>query len=138
MFHALQIVTVIVVSVAMALSLAHALEFPRRLRLDKGTYYAVQTIYYPGFTIGGISEAGGSVALIMLLFLAPLGTAEFWLTLVALLGLIAMEAVYWLITHPMNKFWMEGVNVNRLSSGFFLSARTGLGSITTRHRIGSN
>jgi hypothetical protein len=40
-------------AVTMALSLAHALELPGKLRLGKEQYLAVQPIYYPGFTIGG-------------------------------------------------------------------------------------
>jgi hypothetical protein len=36
----------------------------------------------------------------ILLALTPLGSADFWLTLVALLGLIGMQAGYWLFTHP--------------------------------------
>jgi hypothetical protein len=49
MLHALQVVTVISGSVAMALALAHALELPGKLRLTKEAYYAMQSIYYPGF-----------------------------------------------------------------------------------------
>ena len=37
MFFVLQIVSVFLVSVAMSLSLAHALELPGKLRLDKKT-----------------------------------------------------------------------------------------------------
>lgn len=120
MFTFLQVLTVILVAVAMALALAHALELPGKMGLDKETYYAMQPIYYPGFTIGGgIGEAGGTISTIILLFLTPLGSADFWLTLVALLGLIGMQAVYWLFTHPVNKFWVEGENLDRFSSGFF-------------------
>jgi hypothetical protein len=80
----------------------------------------MQPIYYPGFTIGGgIGEAGGTISTIILLFLTPLGSTDFWLTLVALLGLIGMQAVYWLFTHPVNKFWVEGENLDRFSSRFF-------------------
>jgi hypothetical protein len=61
MFRVLQVLTVILVAVAFALSLAHALELPGKMRLDKETYYAVQPIYYPGFTIGGISEPVGII-----------------------------------------------------------------------------
>ena len=43
---ALKVATVFLVSVDMATSLAHALEFPGKLRLDERTYLAVQTIYY--------------------------------------------------------------------------------------------
>ena len=115
----LQVLTVMLVAVAMALALAHAFEFPGKMRLDRETYDAMQPIYYPGFTIGGgIGEAGGTIATLILLFLTPLGSADFWLTLVAFLGLIGMPAVYWLLTHPINQFWVAGVNLDRFSSGF--------------------
>lgn len=119
MFNILQILTVMLVAVAMALALAHALELPGKMRLDQETYYAMQPIYYPGFTIGGISEPVGVILTIVLLLLTPTGSSNFWLTLVALLGLIGMQAVYWLFTHPVNKFWVEGENLDRFSSSFF-------------------
>jgi hypothetical protein len=56
---------------------------------------------------------------LILLFFTPLGSAEFWSTLVALLGLIGMQAVYWLLTHPVNQFWLEGENLSGFSTGFF-------------------
>lgn len=96
MFSILQVLTEVLVAVAMALALAHALEYPGKLRLTKDAYYAMQSIYYPGFTVGGgIGEAGGLILTIILLFLTPFGSIDFWLTLVALLGLIVMQAVYW-------------------------------------------
>ena len=119
MLAVFQIITLILATVALALSLAHTLELPGKMRLDRKTYYAVQSIYYPGFTIGGIGEGAGTVATIVLLFFTPRASAEFWLTLVAALGLIAMQAVYWFVTHPVNRFWVEGVKLNRVSSGFF-------------------
>lgn len=51
--------------------------------------------------------------------MARSGTPEFWLTLVGLLGLVAMQAVYWLFTHPVNNFWLAGTDLDRFSSGFF-------------------
>lgn len=89
MFNVLQILTVILVALAMAPALAHALELPGKMRLTKEAYFAVQTIYYPGFTIaGGIGEAVGMISTIILLILTPMESADFWLTLVALLGLV--------------------------------------------------
>ncbi|GAP96677.1 hypothetical exported protein [Leptolyngbya sp. NIES-2104] len=79
----------------------------------------MQPIYYPGFTIGGISEPVSIILTIILLFLMPIGSVDFWLTLVALIGLLGMQAVYWLFTHPINQFWVEGDNLDRFSSGFF-------------------
>jgi hypothetical protein len=90
MLCVVQALTVILVAVAIALALAHALELPGKMRLlSKEAYYAMQPIYYPGFTIGGgIGEAGGMILTIILLFLTPWGTADFWLTPAALLGLM--------------------------------------------------
>jgi hypothetical protein len=119
MFDTLQVLTVLLVAVAMAMALAHALELPGKMRLSKDAYYGMQPIYYPGFTIGGFAEPVGLILTIILLFLTPFGTADFWLTLAALLGLIGMQATYWLFTHPVNKFWLQGQKLSGLSSGFF-------------------
>jgi hypothetical protein len=50
-----QVVAVFLASIAMSLAVAHALELPGKLRLSKENYVATQTIYCPGFTIGGVS-----------------------------------------------------------------------------------
>jgi hypothetical protein len=73
----LQVITVFLVAVAMALSLAHALEFPGKMRLTREAYLATQTIYYPGFTIGGFGEALGLVATLLLLLLIPRSSPAF-------------------------------------------------------------
>ena len=119
MFPILQVVTVFLVAVAMALALAHALELPGKLRLDRDAYLAVQTIYYPGFTFGGLSEGLGIVATLVLLLLTPTGTTAFWWTLVALVALVAMHATYWIVTHPVNKFWLKDQQLSGVGDGFF-------------------
>ena len=119
MFVALQIVTVLVVAVTMALALAHALELPGKMRLSKEEYRAVQPIYYPGFTLAGFAGPLGIVLTIVLLFITPSGTVDFWLTLAALVGLNGVEAVYWLFTHPVNKFWLDDKQLSRAGSSFF-------------------
>jgi hypothetical protein len=125
MFAVLQVLTVILVVVALAPALAHALEWPGKMRLTKEAYVAVQPIYYPGFTIaGGVGEVGSLLSTIMLLVVTPLGSIDFWLTLVALLGLIGMQAVYWLVTHPVNQFWLRGEHLSGVSAGFFSFAST--------------
>ena len=115
----LQVVTATLVSIAMALALAHALEFPGKMRLTEATYRAVQTIYYPGFTIGGIAEVLALLMLLGLVVLTPKGSAVFWLTLAAFVAFAAMHGVYWLVTHPVNKFWVEGVDVSAAGAKFF-------------------
>ena len=88
MFQTLEALTVLLAAVGMALSLAHALEFPGKRRLDRDSYLKVQAIYYPGFTIGGILEPVAMIAAFALLLFTPFGTLSFWLTLAAFAGLV--------------------------------------------------
>jgi Anthrone oxygenase len=115
----LQVVTIMVVSVAMALSLAHALELPGKLRLPKEQYLAIQQIYYPGFTYGGSAEPLGLLLLLILLILMPVGGPQFWLTAAAFLVFLSMHAIYWLVTHPVNNFWLKDFQPEKLAGGFF-------------------
>ena len=108
----LEVVTVFLVAVAMALSLAHALEYPGKMRLSKEAYLTTQSIYYPGFTIGGLGEALSLAATLILLVRLPYGSEPFWWTLVAFLSLVAMHGIFWMVTQPVNRRW-----VTRLSLG---------------------
>jgi hypothetical protein len=119
-FQALQVLTVLLVAVAMALALAHALELPGKLRLAKEAYIAMQPIYYPGFAIGGaVGEAGGLVATLVLLITTSTQSAAFWLTLGAFVALVAMHAAYWVLTHPVNNFWLQTYKLEGLGARFF-------------------
>ena len=106
------------------------------MRLTKDACVAMQPIYYPGFTIAGSSEPLGIISTIILLVLTPLRSTDFWLTLVALFGLIGMQAVYWLLTHPVNKFWLQDEKLSGLSSGFFSFASvSGTGRQSATHPV---
>jgi Anthrone oxygenase len=119
MFLVLQVIAVCLVSVAMALALAHALELPGKMRLDKQTYLAMQPIYYPGFTIGGgVGEGAGIIATLILLLFTPSHSPSFGWTLAALVALLSMHAAYWVFTHPLNRFWMKGHKLTGFSGGF--------------------
>lgn len=122
MYQILQVLTVTLVAVAMALALAHALELPGKLRLPKETYVAVQPIYYPGFTIGGaVGEFGGLIATFVLLLVTPKASAAFWPTMIGFVALAAMHLCYWLVTHPVNRFWVAGQPMGGLGSTFFFA-----------------
>jgi hypothetical protein len=71
MINILQVLTLILVVLAMVPALAHALELPGKLRLPKDAYVAVQTIYYPGFTLAGIAEPVAILSAIIVLVLMP-------------------------------------------------------------------
>ncbi|SRR5712691_158882 len=66
MLLTLQVTAVLMVALAMSMALAHALELPGKLRRDEQSYVAVQTIYYPGFTIGGIGEPLAAIGILIL------------------------------------------------------------------------
>jgi hypothetical protein len=115
----LEVMTVFLVAVAMSMALAHALEFPGKQRLDEETYMAVQTIYYPGFTVGGIGEPLAAIStLILLIAMRDRGSA-FWWILGALIALVAMHAVFWLVTQPTNRFWLRNQQLSRAGAKFF-------------------
>jgi hypothetical protein len=118
MFDVLQVLTLTLVVLAMVPALAHGLELPGKLRLTKDAYFAVQPIYYPGFTIAGIAEPLAIISAIILLVLTPRGGVDSWLTLLGLVGLVGMHAVYWLFTHPVNNFWLQGEKLSRAGAGF--------------------
>jgi hypothetical protein len=120
MVQVLQVMTILIVAIAVTCTLAHALELPGKLRLSKDAYLAMQPIYYPGFTIaGGVGEVGGLVTTLFLTLLMPVASAQFWLTLGAFLALLCMHALYWLITHPINNFWLKDFELKGMGQGFF-------------------
>ena len=119
MFQTLQALTILLAAIGMALSLAHALEFPGKRRLDRDAYLKVQAIYYPGFTIGGAFEPLAMIATFVLMLFTPFGTAAFWLTLAAFAGLVLAHAIYWVITHPVNKVWLKDEKLDQAGDRFF-------------------
>jgi hypothetical protein len=100
------------------LSLAHALELPGKLRLSKDDYLAVQPIYYPGFTFAGVAEPLSVIGLIALSFFVPTYGA-FWLAFAALIALAGVNAIYWVVVHPVNNFWLRDFELRGASGAFF-------------------
>jgi hypothetical protein len=119
MIFALKILTLVLVVVTVSLSLAHALELPGKMRLEREQYLAVQPIYYPGFTYAGICEPAAVAALIALLILTPGGTPAFWLIAGALAAAVLESALYWILTAPVNRVWMQGQKLSGSAQKFF-------------------
>jgi hypothetical protein len=115
----LQVLSLLLVAVAMSFALAHVAELPGKRRLDRDTYLAMQTVYHPGFTVGGISEPVSIVSLAVLLLLTARHAPAFGWTGVAFAAVIGMQVVYWLVTHPINRFWLQGRQLPRASMAFF-------------------
>jgi hypothetical protein len=119
MYVALEVLTVMLAAVTMSLALAHALELPGKLRLGREQYLVVQTIYYPGFTLGGIAEGVVILAAIALLVLTPVGSVQFWLISGALAAFVVVQAIFWLMTQPVNKYWLIKTDLSRVATRFF-------------------
>lgn len=117
--QALQVVSLLLVAMAWAFMLAHAAEWPGKVRLDRDTYLAVQRIYYPGFTVGGASEPLSILALAALLAVTPSGGEAFWLTALALAAAVAAHAVFWLFTQPVNRIWVRDLALGKAGTKFF-------------------
>jgi Domain of unknown function (DUF1772) len=94
---------------------------PGKLRLGRDEYLAVQAVYYPGFTIAGIAEPLSVLAALALLFFTPTPT-RFWLIALALAALAVMHAIFWLVTQPVNKFWLSDTELTEAARRFFGSA----------------
>lgn len=119
MLLAFEVFTLFMTAIAMGLALAHALEYPGKLRLDERTYAAVQAIYYPGFTIGGISEPVAAISVLVLSIIKRHRSAPFPWLLAAFIALVAMQAVFWSVTQPVNRHWLKDQKLSEAGVKFF-------------------
>jgi hypothetical protein len=117
MLHAAQIAAIVLTALAMAPALAHAFEFPGKKRLDRDAYVVVQGIFYPGFTLLGLSEPAAMIATLVLLIVTPKHTLPFLLTALALVCLLGMHAVYWAFTHATNRYWLATAEATLSTAG---------------------
>ncbi len=116
----LQVLTVVLVAVVMGLTLAHALEFPGKMRLRKEEYLVTQAIYYPGFTIGGgIGEVLGIITTLVLVILTPRDNPAFWWTVAAFIAVTVAHLVFWVITQPVNRYWVSQLKLSNAAQRFF-------------------
>ena len=120
----LEVVALAIVALAMVPAVAHALELPGKLRLGREDYLTVQGIYYPGFTRAGIAEPASVIGLALLAWLTPVGTVAFALTLAALAAMLAVNAIFWLRTHPVNRVWVRDLDLGDADARFFAAAGT--------------
>ena len=124
MLPSIQILTLAVMIVPLSAALAHALELPGKMRLTKEEYFTVQSIYYPGFTIAGVGEPLATILLLILIVVTP-HDVDTWLLEAALLAWIAMQTVYWLVTHRINRVWLRRTEVSAAGSRFFSLGKAG-------------
>lgn len=114
----LEITAILLTAVVMSLSLAHALELPGKLRLNREAYLTTQAIYYPGFTFGGIAEPLAVIAVLLLLSTSPVST-RFWLLLLSLVALAAVQVIFWFWVQPVNRIWLKDLQLGQAGAAFF-------------------
>lgn len=116
---ALLIATTVLAILTFATSLAHALEYPGKMRLERDAYLRTQKIYYPGFTIAGFAEPLSIIAAGVLAFLCRDNASLLPLVATALAMLVFTHAIYWAMTHPVNGFWLADEKLGRAGDTFF-------------------
>jgi Domain of unknown function (DUF1772) len=86
---------------------------------QQGAISRGSAIYYPGFTLGGIAEFASVVAAVTLLILTPRNSPQFWLISAALAALVAVQVIFWTMTQPVNKYWLQNTELSRVATRFF-------------------
>jgi len=125
MFLPILLTATFLAALVMTQALAHALEMPGKMRLDRDQYYTVQTIYYPGFTIGGAAEPLAIVVAAAALLMQPAGTEPFWLIAAALALLIVTHLLFWIVVQPVNRQWLGEVKLSDAAEQFFRTGQAG-------------
>lgn len=64
------------------------------------------------------------IATFALLLFTPFGTTSFWLIALAFVGLALAHAIYWAITHPVNKVWVKDEKLGKSGGAFFAAGNT--------------
>jgi hypothetical protein len=100
-YDAVFFVALVATGIAFGAALAHALELPNKLSLSRENYFIVQDIYRGWWQLAFVLLIE-IVAMITLLVLSRRQRRVFGFVLVALLGVVAAQIVFWIWTYPAN------------------------------------
>ncbi|MFN7949797.1 MAG: DUF1772 domain-containing protein [Blastocatellia bacterium] len=89
-------------ALALAPALAHLLELPGKINLSRADYLTVQQIYR-GWALLGIVVAGALFSTLALTIMSRHQSRAFAFALIALLGIIGAQVVFWTYTFPANQ-----------------------------------
>src|SRR5262245_43298240 len=89
-------------ALALAPALAHLLELPNKIGLDRDAYLTVQQLYR-GWALLGIVVALALLSTLALVILVRGRPAEFVPALIALACIIGTQVVFWIFTFPVNQ-----------------------------------
>jgi hypothetical protein len=98
--RAIEFGAVLTTALAMAPAMAHALELPNKIRMERDDYLNAQRLYR-GWQFVGIAVIAALVATILLLRESSGG--EFIFSLLAVSSVLATQVVFWTFTFPVNR-----------------------------------
>lgn len=115
-----QVLAVVLASIALSFPLAQALVLPGKLKLNSSDYLATHGICRRGLFYGLlIGEMGGLAAAVAHLVLTPFGTASFWLTTLAIAGFFCMQMIFWIAIRPVHHIWSRNQEIRELPVELF-------------------
>jgi hypothetical protein len=94
-------IALLATAIALTGVLAHLFALPNKIGMPGNEYFIAQKIYYGWAQFGYVL----AVQLISIIALAILYRSEprtFWAVIIALLGLIGAQAIFWIYTYPAN------------------------------------
>lgn len=94
-------VALVASTVAFAAALAHVLEMPNKLALDRDAYFTVQGIY-AGWNLLGIVLLVQLLALVTAAVLSRRDRPVLVAVVLAIIGLVGAQTVFWIWTFPAN------------------------------------
>ena len=100
-YDAIFFIALLATALALGAALAHALELPNKINLAKDEYFVVQKAYRGWNQLGYLLV----IELIAMLAVAALSRDEprvLWPTIIAIVSLMAAQAVFWIFTYPAN------------------------------------
>lgn len=96
-----QLITVLLVAIALVPSGAHLAELPNKLGLPVANYMIVQTLY-SGWALFGVIVVGALVSAALHTYLVRANRTAFLWSAIAFCCIVGTQVVFWLFTFPMN------------------------------------
>lgn len=97
---AIEIAAVLTTALAMVPAMAHALELPNKIRMERDDYLNAQRLYR-GWQFVGIAVIAALIATVLLLRVS--GSGQFLFSLLAFLSVLGTQVVFWSFTFPVNR-----------------------------------
>ena len=119
MVQVMQVLSIVLVAVGVALTLSHALELPGKLRRRRTPISPSSPSIIRLHHRRGVRRIRRHGVDPVLLIVTPFATTSFWLTLGALVSLLIMHGLYWVVTHPVNKIWLKDQELQGAGAAFF-------------------